>query len=537
MSIFTRLFLFAAIGLAIFPACNSNSNSMPVATDSIPEPSPAEMGIPGSFSAQTKLTFDSLLIQSFLDSFPLFDKFGTDIRGFYRGRNYAYAWFDEKGMIEHANNLFNRIQLISEEGLPDSIPYKSAFVNLMELESGSGKIMPPVELMLTAQYLAYAKKVWVGISEKESLSTEWLLPRKKISSKALLDSLVAGDNNLLDNSPMFIQYDLLKTYLKKYHQLQASGRLATNLPGKKSYRLKDSSSAVADIRERLFLLGDLAENNASSLYDSMLEEGVKNVEKRLGFKQDGIADADLLKELNYPVEKRIEEILVNMERSRWVPNELQSDFLLVNIPEFKLHVYEADSLAFSMNVVVGKEQHKTVVFNGDMKYIVFSPYWNIPPGIMKNETLPAVRRNRNYLARHNMEWHNGSIRQKPGPNNSLGLVKFLFPNSHNIYLHDTPAKSLFNESTRAFSHGCIRVAEPTRLADYLLRNDTSWTQEKIVAAMNKGVEKYVTLKKPVPVFIAYFTAWVDKSGKLNFRKDIYDRNGRLAKMIFEKPAI
>jgi murein L,D-transpeptidase YcbB/YkuD len=143
--------------------------------------------------------------------------------------------------------------------------------------------------------------------------------------------------------------------------------------------------------------------------------------------------------------------------------------------------------------------------------------------------LPGIR-----LARHNMEWHGGSVRQKPGPNNSLGLVKFLFPNSHSIYLHDTPSKSLFNETNRAFSHGCIRLAEPQRLAEYLLRNDTSWNTTKIVQAMNAGKEKYVTLKQTVPVFIVYFTAWVSsEDGKLQFRRDIYNRDDRLLEMIIK----
>jgi murein L,D-transpeptidase YcbB/YkuD len=241
--------------------------------------------------------------------------------------------------------------------------------------------------------------------------------------------------------------------------------------------------------------------------------------------------------MNDPLEKRIQQIIVNMERSRWVPVKLSNNYLVVNIPEYKLHVYENDSVAWSMNVVVGKDQHKTVIFNGDLKYVVFSPYWNIPTSILRKEILPALKRNRNYLSRHNMEWHNGGVRQKPGPNNSLGLVKFLFPNSHNIYLHDSPAKSLFQETDRAFSHGCIRLAEPKKLAMYLLRNDSSWTEEKITGAMEGRVEKYVTLRQPVPVFISYFTAWVDKLGKVNFRKDIYKRDERLAQMIIEKPAI
>jgi murein L,D-transpeptidase YcbB/YkuD len=223
--------------------------------------------------------------------------------------------------------------------------------------------------------------------------------------------------------------------------------------------------------------------------------------------------------------------MVNMERSRWVTKNPPSNHLIVNIPEFKLYALENDSVVWKMNVVVGQNQHKTVVFNGDIKYVVFAPYWNIPASILKNETLPAMRRNKNYLATHNMEWNNGNVRQKPGPNNALGLVKFLFPNSHSIYLHDSPAKSLFNETTRAFSHGCIRVAEAKKLALYLLRKDTAWNSEKISAAMNGGKEKYVTLKDPLPVFIAYFTSWVSRDGQLNFRKDIYERDNRLLQMI------
>jgi murein L,D-transpeptidase YcbB/YkuD len=212
---------------------------------------------------------------------------------------------------------------------------------------------------------------------------------------------------------------------------------------------------------------------------------------------------------------------------------MKENHLIVNIPEFKLHAIENDSLIWSMNVVVGKSQHKTVIFNGDIKYVVFSPYWNIPASIMKNETLPAIRKNKNYLRNHDMEWNGNGIRQKPGPNNSLGLVKFLFPNSHSIYLHDSPAKSLFNESSRAFSHGCIRVAEAQKLAQYLLKYDSSWTDQKIVEAMYARKEKYVTLQQPVPVFIAYFTCWVNKIGHLQFRKDIYNRDARLVKMVLQ----
>lgn len=534
--VFTSVGACALFISIIFTNCNNTSKTAPSINDTIPKTATKEIGIKGSFSNQTKIRFDSTLLKTFLDSFPKFKVFKKDITNFYKGRKYAYAWYDENGMIEPANNLFNRIQNISEEGVPDIVPYKPAFDSLMDAAVGNSSIAPTVELMLTSQYFAYAKKVWQGLDEKQSLAMEWFLPRKKITSQQLLDSMLTG-KNMLENSPVFRQYNLLKEYLKKYNLIKAKGNLATIKADKKTYRLNDSSETVGAIRERLFLLGDLEANNQSNVFDMTLREGVKNFEYRLGYKEDGIVNTTLLTELNYPIEKRIEQILVNMERCRWVPVQLKSDYLLVNIPEYKLHVYEHDSMAFSMNVVVGKDQNKTAIFNGDMKYIVFSPYWNIPSSILKKEMLPAMKRNPNYLAQHNMEWNGGNVRQKPGPDNSLGLVKFLFPNSHSIYLHDTPAKSLFNEDKRAFSHGCIRIAEAKKLAQYLLRNDPNWDEAKITAAMNKGVEQFVTLKTTIPVFIAYFTAWVDRQGKLNLRNDVYKRDSRLAKMILKNPGL
>ncbi len=529
-------FLLIMLATLLLINCRNKAKTVSIKKDTTQRIAVNEIGIPGNFSNQTKIKFDSTIISRFLDSFPRFKIFEKDLLNFYKNRDYAYAWYDENGIIEPAGNLYNRIQNITEEGLPDSIPYKMAFTNLIEANEGSKIALPTTELMLTAQYVAYGKNTLQGLSEKQSLSTEWLLPRKKITTQQLLDSLVNG-NNTLQNLPMYRQYNLLKNYLKKYNQVNNQPELLVIKANKKTYKLHDSAEVIADIRDRLFLLEDIAANNHSIIFDSALQTGVKQLERRLGYKEDGIINKSLLNEMNYPIKKRIEQILVNMERSRWVPVQLKSDYLLVNVPEFKLHVYEQDSLAFSMNAVVGKNQNKTVIFNGDMKYIVFSPYWNIPASILKNEVIPGIKRNSNYLAQHNMEWNAGNVRQKPGANNSLGLVKFLFPNSHSIYLHDSPAKSLFNENARAFSHGCIRLAEPKKLAGYLLRNDNNWNEEKITAAMNGNIEQYVTLKKTVPVFIAYFTAWVDRQGKLNFRNDVYKRDDRLAKMILKNPGI
>lgn len=529
---FTNIIIWLMLLVPFLVNCSGNADSRSVNTDTIVKPSTKDISIPGSFSPETNLLFDSSEFRIFMDSFPSFKPIEKDLISFYRKRHFSFAWYDKQGLIEPANNLYNRLLNITEEGVPDRLPYKNQLINLVEIESGSKQPSASLDLMLTAQYLAYAKIVWNGLSTSASIELEWLLPRKETSYQAMLDSLLSG-KDILKNAPVYRQYFLLKDYLAKYNKIRTTGGWDSIKADRKTYSIGDSTTLVIALKQRLFLLGDLPANNKTAVFDSSLLSAVKNFEKRFGYKEDGLVTATLIGEMNVPVEKRINQIIVNMERNRWVPEQLSTDYLLINIPDFKLFVFEKGVPVWNMNVVVGKDQNKTVIFNGDMKYIVFSPYWNIPGSIMKNEVLPAIKRNRNYLARHNMEWHGKTIRQKPGPNNSLGLVKFLFPNSHNIYLHDTPAKSLFNEDKRAFSHGCIRLAEPKRLAQYLLRNDTAWDYEKITAAMNKKQEQYVTLKKTMPVFIAYFTSWVDRQGNLNFRNDIYKRDDRLVDMILD----
>ncbi|RYG16082.1 MAG: murein L,D-transpeptidase [Chitinophagaceae bacterium] len=501
------------------------------------KPAPTVTSVQGNFIEPTTKQFDSTAIAKFTDSFPLFKKLSADLFNFYRARNYSYAWFSEKGMIEQAGNLYNKVKNVEEEGILSSkLAYQKELSNIMDdsyswEEADRIKVIV-AELMLTAQYLQYANTVWVGLQEKESLSVDWLLPRKKISYSQTLDSLLSG-KDVLSNAPVFRQYYLLKDYLKKYRLVEKVDTVKIPL-SKTILKKGDSSSVIKAARYKLWLLGDVKEQNPSSKFDDSFETALESFQSRMGLPVTGKFGKADVAELNISIHQRIESLLVNMERSRWVTYNTTGNYLVVNIPEFKLHAFEHDVAVWNMNVVVGKNQHRTVVFNGNIRYVVFSPYWNIPPNIMKNETLPALRRNPNYLRLHNMEWHGNTIRQKPGPNNSLGLVKFLFPNSHSIYLHDSPAKSLFKETSRAFSHGCIRVADAEKLANYLLRNDTSWTQEKIAAAMRAGEERFITLNKPVPVFIAYFTAWVTPDGSLNFRKDIYERDKELLAMMISQ---
>ncbi len=535
----TKILLIALLGIIpLLHSCQPQPSGKTTNNDTIP---PAELvvtdaSIPGNFSGQQKLHFDSIRIDGFLKTYPEFNSYKDELNRFYRARKFSYAWYDDQGMIESSQDLFNRVSNITDEGIPFKVPYFDTYKSMIEVKDSlmTNGPNPEAEIMLTAQYFNYAHVVWKGLPESSSYKSEWYVPRKKLTYDQLLDSMLqAKSNGNKVREPVYHQYTLLKEYLQLFRQWEKEGKWMTIPAQKRSYRTGDTAEVLTTIRKQLFHSQDLEKDNGSNVFDTTLAIGVRSFQHRFGLKEDGVIGPNLVKQMGAPLSDRIRQIIVNMERCRWIPDDPKGDFLLVNIPEFKLHVFASDTLAWSCNVVVGKDVNKTVIFSGDLKYVVLSPYWNVPPSIYTKEIAPAMKRNPNYLASHNMEWNGNQIREKPGPRNSLGLVKFLFPNSYNIYLHDSPAKSLFTEEKRAFSHGCIRVSEPKRLAIHLLRNDPSWDEEKITAAMSKPVEQTVTLKKSIPVSIVYFTAWVDAQGKLNLRDDIYKRDASLMDQIFE----
>jgi murein L,D-transpeptidase YcbB/YkuD len=485
------------------------------------------------------IVLDSMEIVSFLKSFPEFKEFSKDFSLFYGNRSYNYAWYDQGGLIEPADVLMSHMQDTRNRYISYSIPYQDSLRKMVSHDDNQRATStttpdPTVELMLTGQYFHYAKKRWGQRLEGNPESLEWYIPRKKLDYASLLTQALEGSDydsiaNTVMNQYYFGLRKALSTYRaisEKYPQpfapISISGRIR---PG-------DSSAALPLVRERLHVLGYLPSAQDGRGYDAALAAAVNRYKKSIGLKQDSIITKEVVAELNVPIRKRIEQILVNLERLRWVPRVPETgDMILVNIPEYKLHYFEDEKKVWDCNVVVGKTMTKTVVFNGSIKNVVFSPYWYVPPSIINKEVKPGMARNPNYLASHNMEWNGGNVRQKPGPRNSLGLVKFIFPNSNNIYLHDTPSKNLFNEDERAFSHGCVRVAKPRDLAIRILRKQPEWTPDKIDAAMNAGVERFVPVKNDLPVYIGYFTAFVDTDGELNFRKDIYNRDERLYAML------
>ncbi|MEJ7558017.1 MAG: L,D-transpeptidase family protein [Pedobacter sp.] len=486
---------------------------------------------------QVKAKFDSTQVSVFMRSFPKLKRYEDELRTFYRKRDYNFAWFQDGKLIEQAGALRNRLLNLKADGVYKKLTYTDLLDSLVLEKNISVALNIKLELLLTAEYFVFSSLVWEGMDTFVSTDNNWLLPRKKVAYELYLDSLIqsSGSASTANREPVYRQYELLKASLGKYRDLDSRNvwvKILSNTNAKSS----NTAFTISQVKKRLFLLEDYSAKLLDSLPDNELNLALVRFQKRHGLNPNGKIDKATLFELNTPLKTRIQQILVNMERNRWLPVTATGDYVAVNIPEFQMHVYNNDSLLWSSNAVVGKVANPTTLFYGEINQVVFSPYWNVPESIVKQEILPGIKRDSKYLGKHNMEItgrRNGLpiVRQKPGISNALGQVKFLFPNSYSIYLHDTPRKSLFNESDRAFSHGCIRVEQPEKLAAFLLKDKPQWNDESIERAMQSGREKYTSLDQKVPVFIVYLTAFIDRENKLNFRKDIYGLDPKLAATI------
>jgi len=381
---------------------------------------------------------------------------------------------------------------------------------------------------------------------------DWYIPRKKKNFQSLLDSLVVLDKGEKVSEPVNPYYTKLRAKLRAYRIIAKKGGFPKVITAKKLLSISETDSCLLAVKQHLFLTTDLKNNDKTIIYTKELSKAVASFQHRMGLEESGKLNTQTITELNKPVDFRIKQMIINLERLRWMPVAMENEYLIANIPEYKLHVFENNEIVWTTNVVVGKDVKQTTIFKGNISRIVLNPYWNIPNSIIMNEIIPNIKKDPNYLESHNMEVLSGdkvveasninwdkykkavpyTIRQKPGKDNSLGRMKFLFPNNFNIYLHDTPSKGLFNESERAFSHGCIRVENPNKLLLHFIRNNKSWNQQKIDSILETDKEFGILIKPTIPVYIVYFTAWVDSNGRLNFRDDIYDLDHQLANEIF-----
>ncbi len=493
------------------------------------------------------LFLDSTAVEFFITENKINDSIAKGIRNFYNARNYQFAWLSSDGLTEQGRGFWNLQEYINSYEQDSTLKNKKlqkrmdSLVTNDSLTVNADSFFTNTELSLTQHFVYYTQNnTGKGYVNREAIGQ--FMPIKKVDALSMTDSILTDSIlNKQDTANSLEQsnepYKLLKIQLSKFYSVAKQGGFPSVPQGVKNLKKGVSSPTVTVIKKRLQLTGEMPGGDTSKLFNDSLEYAIKSFQQRHGFTPNGIVSDTVVEAMNVSVNERIQQLLINMNRLIWTPAQMPENVIEVNIPEFMLHVYEGKNKLFDMEVVVGKEGTNTMMFTGELNQIVFSPYWNIPASIVKGEILPAMKKNPGYLKRQNMEIVSETdslpvIRQLPGPQNSLGKVKFLFPNTYDIYFHDTPDKTLFKKTNRAFSHGCIRLADAEKMATYLLRNHPEWTPAKIREAMNSGKENYVKLKNPVAVSITYFTAWIDNAGELNFRKDVYGHDKNLTKKMF-----
>ena len=473
-------------------------------------------------------------VDSFIAKNQVNQKYSAAIKEFYASNQHEYVWIQNNQINQHAKEFIIHANKLA----PNSID--SSFVGQLTKQNFSqNNAASDIDLSLSLAFFTYAEK-WLMPSDIDPTLVKWRIPKISLPlvnqlKNWLNPATITGFNTGSQN---------FKQLLENFVSLSSIAALDTgiNIPTSNIKINKgETASVIKQIKKKLKLLGDYKSTDTTSLYSGLLDDAIHRFQERMGLPKTNYIDKIVLQAIRTPIQKYANTIAINLERLRWMPAMMDSNYIVVNIPAFQLIVFDSSKIQFKMPVIVGSASKNTIIFSDRMRYIVFSPYWNVPPSIVRAEILPGIRNNSNYLASKNMEitTHGDlpTIRQLPGTSNSLGLVKFLFPNPYNIYLHDTPGKHLFAKQNRSLSHGCVRLGDARKMAGYLLRNDASWTAIKIDSAMHQQKEKWVTLKKTMPVFIAYFTSWVDSNGVLQFRKDIYNHDTQLEQLFFKKEAI
>jgi murein L,D-transpeptidase YcbB/YkuD len=491
------------------------------------------------------------------------------IESFYKGRKYRPAWYQD-GHLMQTETLIKAIEEAYGDGLtPDyyHLQIIRSLVKAVKKESFSdASRLADLDILLTDTFITLGCHLSGGCVNPVTIETEWFARRRTVDVSAVLEQALKNKqirDSLERLRPKQDAYYRLRQALARYRELLSKGEwpLISNGPLLKKGIMSDR---VLDLRKRLAASGDLEPDAARGgvLFDEKLMKSVISVQKRHGLKAAGIVDSATLNALNIPLKERVRQMELNMERLRWILGNREQSSIVVNIANFQLDVIENGKSIISMKVVVGKPYWDTPVFTAKMTCLIINPSWNIPDSIARKELVKKIKNNPHYLAEQKIKvlrgWGSSEeeidpetiawatitannlpyrFRQEPGPLNPLGRLKFMLPNKFDVYLHDTPAKRLFSENVRAFSHGCTRIEKPVELAEYLLRYAPLWTREKLLAAIAEGTEQTVLIPHPVNVDFLYLTAWVDEGGAVQFRNDIYGRDKRLDEALHKQPSL
>ncbi len=484
---------------------------------------------------------------------------------FYAGRAFEPAWVDGTGVRPALRELVAALRGAAEDGL------NPADYHVAALERALARLAsdPPtparladLDLLASDGFLGLAGHLLAGHVDPATTRSSWYVERPRADLVALLGRAAeTGEvrRAFAEVSPRDPAYHTLKLALAAHEAIARRGGWP-RVPTGATLRAGMVDPRVVTLRARLAVSGDLASEggiaaaDTSPAFDDALQRAVARFQWRHGLEVDSAVGPATVRALNVPAVARATQIRVNLERWRWLPPVLGERYVMVNVPEFRVRVVEAGRPVLDMAAIVGRPLRESPIFTDTMTYLVFSPYWNIPPGITAKDILPKVRANPKYLELHGIRVFRGSgttpvdprsvdwkavtaannpyrFRQDPGPENAMGLVKFMLPNRFDVYLHDTPDKHLFARAVRNFSSGCIRIAQPVELAEYVLGPNGGWDRAAIEAAMHAGTERVVRLARPVPVHVLYFTAWADVDGTTHFRDDLYERDAPLARAL------
>ena len=457
----------------------------------------------------------------------------------YKSYDNAPLWVDEDGLIEkRARATVDALVNATSDAIRiDTYPMRELAIAVNELNRApepSAALIARADLLLTASYVSLAEDYLTGMIDPHSVGQSWHIdPQEEEVDSALARSIRERDLAAAIGRmrPADKDYEALRRKLSDYRKIVAAGGWAP-VPEGKALKKNDreSPARLRALRARLRVEGIEVDDGDSTVFDGDLANAVGQFQQRHSIVVDKQLGKETLDAMNVPAQQRLEQIAANLERYRWLPRTLGDRYILVNVPAFRLEGYEGGKKAIEMKVVVGAEYEgrSTPVFSDRMEYVVFRPYWNVTDNIAEKELFPQFARS-GIPEGYELYQEGGKtrIRQRPGPKNSLGLVKFMFPNDFNIYLHDTPARRLFQRDVRAFSHGCIRVEKPAELAQWVL----GWDEDRVERAMEDGPNnRTVTLPKKIPVYIAYMTTYT-RDGQLWFGNDVYRRDDALLQAV------
>jgi L,D-transpeptidase YcbB len=524
-----------------------------------------------SLSPTGQAQLRALLDKGRLDElqWPNFSDYSAQIKEFYEKAGYTLEWSRGGKPTQQALDLIAILQQAGNKGL-DSKDYDSERwpARVKALSAASSKdenALVNFDVAMTVSGMRYASDLHLGKVDPRTLHTDFEPERNEYDLCDFLLKRVVPAANVSDAfaklEPPYLGYQRTLEALQVYMKL-AGEEKSDPLPAvTKPVSPGQPYAGVPQLVARLKFLGDLPATAATApattsgdtqIYQGDVVEGVKRFQARHGLDPQGKLGQQTIAELNRPLSSRVEQLRLTLERFRWLPHNFDQPPILVNIPEFRLRGYnEQGKVAVSMPVVVGRAlRTETPVMEEDMKYLIFWPYWNVPPSILRNEIVPKITKDRAYIQKNDFEVTTNSgqvvtdgiigddvlaqlragklmVRQKPGPKNALGLIKFIFPNNNNVYLHSTPSQAAFGETRRDFSHGCVRVEDPAKLAEWVLRNNPGWTPERVDAAFKAEKAQQVNLTKQIPVLLVYGTAIAPEDGKVYFFEDIYGHDKSL----------